>query len=104
MRSKPTLEREVSRQFVIRARQRGAITHKISGMGRRGVWDMLIVGPGRRHCFVELKRVGGELSVAQRRFGQLLDDAKVPNYILWGGATREGTASAIETFFDWYLS
>jgi hypothetical protein len=59
-------ESVVETELVKRVRAIGGICEKTRVLGRRGFFDRVVVLPGNRVMFVELKRpVGGRLSVHQ---------------------------------------
>ena len=84
------LERDISRKFKTLCNSRGWITIKLSVWGAHGVsgWpDWLVLGPGGRHCFIELKAPGkAQTDLQLRKMGELkalchvcgcFDDAKL---------------------------
>ena len=52
------LEKSVENRLKTACRRRGAMAYKFVSPGRRGVPDRLIVMPGGRCVFVELKKAG----------------------------------------------
>lgn len=49
------------------AKRLGIETRKTTWTQYRGAPDLLLLGPGKRHGFIEVKREGGELTVLQAR-------------------------------------
>lgn len=65
-------ESDIERAFVAAVRALGGIAYKFVSPGRRGVPDRLVVLPGGRIKFVELKAPGGRVSKLQAvQFGVL---------------------------------
>ena len=60
------LERTVERRFVQEAKRRGYLCYKFAFIGRRGAQDRLVLAPGGRIAFVELKRPGKTARNLQR--------------------------------------
>jgi hypothetical protein len=63
----PRRERDVQESFRRIARRLGIVTRKTTWTQFRGAPDLLLLGPGRRHGFVEVKREGGQLTPLQLR-------------------------------------
>jgi hypothetical protein len=61
------LERDLERRFKREVERRGAQAIKLTSPGRRGMPDRLVIIPGGRVVFVELKAPGGRLTPLQRR-------------------------------------
>jgi len=60
------LESVVETELVVRVRAAGGICEKVQAIGRRGFFDRLVILPGPRIIFVEVKRPhGGRLSPHQ---------------------------------------
>lgn len=59
-------EREIEEYLRIGAKRLGGIAFKFTSPGNAGVPDRLIVMPGNRIYFVELKRPGGKTSQMQK--------------------------------------
>jgi len=62
------LERDIERHLVRRAREHGGVAYKWVSPGRVGVADRIVMLPGGRVWFVELKTVKGRLSPLQKIF------------------------------------
>jgi len=59
-------ERLIEAELVARVRALGGIAEKVQAIGRRGFFDRLVILPGGRIFFVEVKRpYGGRLSPHQ---------------------------------------
>ena len=67
MRAESMLERELEAKFCRRLRQAGAMPLKFVSPGKMGVPDRIVLAPGGRVFFVELKRPGGKARPIQRR-------------------------------------
>lgn len=60
-------EAMVEARLVIGVYDRGGVAEKVKALGERGFFDRLVVMPGGRVYFVELKRPkGGRVSVHQK--------------------------------------
>lgn len=93
------LEKDIEAYLVRKVRDAGGKAYKFVSPTNRGVADRLVVLPGGRIWFVEVKKLGGRLSPLQRIF---LDEIKAlgANYqLLWSkedvdafvaASTREG--------------
>jgi len=70
MAKKPVVkESAVERELVAAVKLRGGICEKIMCVGKRGFFDRLIILPGGRIIFCEIKRPrGGVLSPHQRQY------------------------------------
>lgn len=67
-------EKEVERILVNGIRRLGGTAYKFVSPGNDGVPDRLVVMPGGKVCFVELKQESGKLSGLQRiQIGKLQD-------------------------------
>ena len=77
------LEREIEKYLIRRVEALGGKAYKFVSPGRAGVADRLVVLPGGRVWFVELKVKGGRLSALQQVFSSDMA-ALGQNYIvLW---------------------
>ena len=67
-------EANVERSFCKRLREAGCLVYKFVSPGNDGVPDRIVVTPGGRVIFVELKTERGELSDIQRyQIGRIRD-------------------------------
>lgn len=67
-------EREIEEYLRLGVKRLGGIAFKFTSPGNAGVPDRLVVMPGNRIYFVELKRPGGKTSQLQdRQIGRLRD-------------------------------
>ena len=67
------LEKDIEAHLVRRVRDAGGKAYKFTSPANRGVADRVVVMPGGRVWFVEVKAMGGRLSPLQRVF---LDEIK----------------------------
>ena len=67
------LEKDIEAHLVRRVRDAGGKAYKFTSPANRGVADRVVVMPGGRVWFVEVKAMGGRLSPLQRVF---LDEVK----------------------------
>ena len=97
-------EREVDRLFVLMAKAAGVEQiYKISSTMNRGVPDRLLVGPGMRHGFVEVKAHDGSLTELQHRTIAALSVSGAFVRVLRGGTDRSSTKRAISRVLDEYM-
>lgn len=62
-------ESVIEAELVVRVTLAGGLAEKVTVIGRRGFFDRLVILPGPRVIFVELKRPrGGVLSMHQKRW------------------------------------
>lgn len=64
----PLLERDIERYLVRRVTVQGGVAYKWVSPGRAGVADRIVLLPGGRVWFVELKTAKGRLSPWQKVF------------------------------------
>jgi hypothetical protein len=77
----PLLERDIERHLVRRVAERGGVAYKWVSPGRVGVADRIVMLPGGRVWFVELKTVTGRLSPLQKVFAADMARMKM-NYVV----------------------
>jgi hypothetical protein len=94
---KPMLEKDVERRLVKGVEALGGKAYKFVSPAHRGVADRLVVLPGGRVWFVEVKTKSGYLSPLQRVFR---DDMSLMgcNYCCLYGAED------VDHFLDWVVS
>ncbi len=66
------MEKDIERYFCRRVKAIGGYAFKWVSPGQRGVPDRIVLLPGGKVWFVELKAAGGRLSALQRFIGSLL--------------------------------
>lgn len=67
-------EKQVEAKLVAAVKRAGGVAYKFSSPSRRGVPDRIVVLPGGRPVFVEVKRPGGKLSPLQERELRILGE------------------------------
>lgn len=96
---KQILESDIERYLVRRVKELGGRAYKFVSPTNRGVADRLIVLPGGRVWFVEVKKIGGRLSPLQRFFAEEIKALGCNYAIVWtkedvdvfiASSTREG--------------
>jgi len=71
-------ESAIERELVERVAARGGICEKVMCVGKRGFFDRLIILPGGRVIFAEIKRPrGGRISPHQRQYYDLYKSLNV---------------------------
>lgn len=79
-----TLEKDIEQKLVKKVRQYGGWCLKWVCPGWAGVPDRIVLLPGGRVIFVEMKRLlGGRLSDRQRWWGKTLIDLGVSYWAIW---------------------
>lgn len=66
------LERDVEKAFVAGLKKRGLRSIKLNAIGQRGWHDRLVMLPGGRPIFMELKRPGAGLTGSQPEIHELV--------------------------------
>lgn len=82
--SEQMLEKEVEAKLVRGVKQLGGIAYKFVSPGNSGVPDRIVVLPGGRVEFVELKSKTGRLSSIQKRQIARLESAGKKVQVLYG--------------------
>ena len=82
--SEQMLEKEVEAKLVRGVKQQGGIAYKFVSPGNSGVPDRIVVLPGGRVEFVELKSKTGRLSSIQKRQIARLESAGKKVQVLYG--------------------
>lgn len=93
------LERDIERALVFRVKQRGGFCLKWVCPGWAGVPDRIVLLPGGRIVFVELKRPeGGRLSELQKWWAKKLIGLGFNYWAIWDKADLEQfMATEVET-------
>ena len=79
-----TLERTLEKRFVSEIKKRGGLAIKMPGNIMTGIPDRLVILPGGRIVFVELKRDTGRVSKIQAHVHKLLLDLGCHVEVLFG--------------------
>ena len=96
------LERDVDKLLHRACAWREIACVKVASISNRGLPDRLLIGPGRRFGFVEVKRTKGKLTGLQRAMLDTLEAAGVWCRVLTGCETRQDTLHVIEALLDDY--
>ena len=89
-------EKQVERNFVNAVKEAGGLAMKFVSPGRVGVPDRIVLLPGGRAVFAEIKRPGGHLRKSQEIACREIHAKGFPVHVIRSGAD-------IEQFCDWYL-
>ena len=89
-------EKKVERNFVKAVKEHGGLAMKFVSPGRVGVPDRIVLLPGGRAVFAEIKRPGGHLRKSQEIACREIRAKGFPVHVIRSGAD-------IEQFCDWYL-
>ena len=65
-------ERDIEKRFKKAVAKAGGVSYKWSSPGRRGVPDQVVLFPGGKVGFVEIKRPGGQATRLQAYVGEAL--------------------------------
>lgn len=77
-------ENEIERQLAMAAKKMGGMAVKFVSPGLDGVPDRIVLLPGRRIAFVELKAPGKKLRVLQEKRKRQLEALGFPVYVIDG--------------------
>ena len=88
-------ERDVEKVLVDEVRRLGGRAYKWTSPGNAGVPDRIVIMPGHRPIFVELKADGGTLSALQLVQIKRLKELKQPVEVVYG-------LSGVKKFFEKY--
>ena len=78
------LEKTIERKFAAALRARGAMAWKFTSPGRQGVPDRIVLMPGGKVAFVELKTDTGKLSPMQKVVQEQLRGLGFDVYTVYG--------------------
>lgn len=90
-----TDERDVERRLTAAARARGGLCLKLAGTGVAGMPDRLVLLPGGRCAFVEVKRPGARPRALQVRRLKALQGLGYPAFVLDSPEAVEGLLDRI---------
>lgn len=77
------LERDIERHLVKVVREMGGEAYKFVSPSNRGVSDRVVVLPGGKIWFIEVKREGGKLSALQKLFADRMQSLGTNYACLW---------------------
>lgn len=87
------LEKDIERRLVWHVERLGGKAWKFTSPGMRGVCDRLVLLPGGEVWFVEIKTLQGRVSMAQERFGRLVEELGGRYTCLWSSEEVDQWAS-----------
>lgn len=91
----PRRERDVQESLRRIAKSLGIATRKMGGYTMyRGAPDLLLLGPGPRHGWIEVKREGGKLTELQEREHEVLRAAGFFVRVVYGDGEIEDALAA----------
>jgi Holliday junction resolvase len=93
----PPTESRVEAKIVTYARSKGCLVYKFSSPARRGVPDRIIIAPGGKVLFLEIKRPGKVPTELQMREIRLLTEQGC--HATWTNSVNGG-----KTCVDWLVS
>ncbi len=91
---KQVSEKQIEKKLVDGVKAIGGVAMKFVSPGRDGVSDRIVLMPGGRIWFVELKKPGGKLSPLQERFGLMVNAMGFQYRVL-------GSVEAVTAFIEW---
>lgn len=77
-------EREIEKRIVELTKEAGGIAYKFVSPGNTGVPDRIVILPGQRPVFVEVKAQAGRLTAVQRRQIERLKKLDQPVMVIQG--------------------
>jgi hypothetical protein len=77
------LEKDIEAHLVRKVRELGGRAYKFVSPAHRGVADRIVVLPGGRVWFVEVKQMGGRLSALQVEFQREVERLGCSYKIVW---------------------
>ena len=77
-------EREIEKRIVELTKEAGGIAYKFVSPGNTGVPDRIVILPGQRPVFVEVKAQAGRLTAVQRRQIERLEKLDQPVMVIQG--------------------
>ena len=92
-------EAKIEAKFRQAIKKNGGICFKFVSPGYSGVTDRLVLIPGGKVVFTEIKAPGGKLSALQVQFARLLEFYKAEYEVIW---CEEDIEKFIEKYF-WHL-
>lgn len=75
-------EKKIEEKLRDEVKKLGGVAMKFVSPGRRGVYDRLIIIPGGKIWFVEVKQPGKDLSPLQKVFRQMLINLQANNRVI----------------------
>lgn len=77
-------EKQIEKRIVALAKEAGGIAYKFISPGNAGVPDRIVIIPGARPVFVEIKVQSGKLTALQRRQIERLEKLGQPVMVIQG--------------------
>lgn len=77
-------EKQIEKQIVELTKKAGGIAYKFVSPGNTGVPDRIVILPGQRPVFVEVKASTGKLTAIQRRQIEKLENLGQPVMVIQG--------------------
>jgi hypothetical protein len=89
------MEKQIEAYLVRRVKALGGVAYKFTSPAHRGVADRIVVLPGGRVWFVEVKQMGGRLSPLQRVFADEIAALGCDYRIVWSKEDVDAFIAAI---------